>query len=120
MEEAQSKQAAAGQSNQLQALQQLYAPYLPLIEQARQRIRPQMERDELGTLAVWYKTVGEIAMLAQDYGAGEKLLNEALRLFKQVKDFDCASLIEGCEMLVNAFARRADPEDASATPVNVA
>ena len=90
----------AQQGDKLAALQQLYSPYMALIRLARARLRPEHERDELGTLAVWYKTVGEIAMLAQDYAEGEELLREALRLFELVRDFDCASLVEGCKMLL--------------------
>ena len=38
----------------------------------RKRLTAEHERGELGTLAVWYKTVGEMAMLAQDYKYGEE------------------------------------------------
>ena len=87
--------------NHLAALQQTYSQYLPLIAATRKRLTPAHERDELGTLAVLYKTVGEIHLLAQDYAGGEDVLHEAVRCFKRVKDFDCQSLIEGCEMLLN-------------------
>ena len=85
----------------LAALNATYSQYLPLISATRRRITSAHERDELGTLAVLYKTVGEIHLLAQDYAGGEEVLHEAVRCFKKVHDFDCASLIEGCEMLLN-------------------
>ena len=101
MEESKAKQQAnPAHTNHLATLQQVFSPYMSLVQLAKQRITPQHERDELGTLAVWYKTVGEMAMLAQDYPTGEGLLNDALRCFKKVQDFDCTSLIEGCEMLL--------------------
>lgn len=31
---------------------------------------------------------------------GEELLEEALRLLAKVTDFDCSSLVEGCEQMV--------------------
>ena len=71
-------------------------------------------RDELGTLAVFYKTAAELYMLAQDYTGGEHLCNEALRCFHKVHDFDCSGLIEGCEMLLN-IAKSNKPKQA-ATP----
>ena len=101
MEEAKAKQDNSKHSNHLQQLQLTYSQYIPLINACRQRIKPLHERDELGTLAVLYKTVGEIHLLAQDYKGGEVVLNEAVRCLKKVSDFDCASLIEGCEMLLN-------------------
>ena len=110
MEEAKTRQERAAHGNHLAALQQAYAPYLPLIAATRSRIRPQHERDELGTLAVLYKTVGEIHLLAQDYKGGEDVLHEAVRCFKRVKDFDCQSLIEGCEMLLGIAATNQQPK----------
>lgn len=97
---------------------------MPLVEAARRRCGAEHERAELGTLAVFYKTAAEIVMLAQDYARAKALLNEALRLFAkarrdrdlhsisasctrdgghfsiQVPDFDCSSLVEGCEALL--------------------
>ena len=88
--------------------------YVPLVEAAKLRIGAQQERDELGTLAVFYKTAAELYMLAQDYTGGEHLCNEALRCFHKVHDFDCSGLIEGCEMLLN-IAKSNKPKQA-ATP----
>ena len=113
MEDAKLK---SGQGDKLSLLKQMYSPYIPLISMARNRIKPEHERDELGTLAVWYKTVGEIAMLAQDYSTGEQLLNEGLRLFKKVNDFDCTSLIEGCEMLLGIAESNKRPKGKAAEP----
>ena len=105
MEEAKTRQERApAHANNLATLQTLYAPYLPLIAAARRRIRKEHERDELGTLAVLYKTVGEIQLLAQDYAGGEAVLHEAVRCFKRVKDFDCQGLIESCEALLGIAA----------------
>jgi len=100
MEDARVRQEQSAHSNHLAALQTIYSQYLPLIAAARKRIKPEHERDETGTLAVLYKTLAEIHMLAQDYSGGEEVLREAMRCFRLVKDFDCASLIEGCEMLL--------------------
>ena len=44
---------------------------MPLVALARKRITAEHERDELGTLAVFYKTAGELCCLAQDYAQGE-------------------------------------------------
>ena len=99
----------AQQGDKLTALQQLYSPYMPLVSMARNRLRPEHERDELGTLAVWYKTVGEIAMLAQNYKIGEELLSEAVRLFGLVSDFDCTSLVDGCKMLLGIAQTNSRP-----------
>jgi len=85
----------------LVGLNALYSQYLPLIALARERITAQHERDDTGTLAVFYKTAGEMYMLAQDYVQGEKLMLEALKLLHDLKSFDCQSLIEGCEMLLS-------------------
>ena len=72
-----------------------------MVEAARRRIGAQHEANELGTLAVFYKTAAELYMLAQDYAGGEDLCHEALRCFRKVSDFDCSSLIEGCETLLS-------------------
>ena len=103
MEAAKERQATASAkgNSQLEALRTIFARYVPLVEAARQRLTPQHERDELGTLAVFYKTAAELYMLAQDYAGGEDLCNEALRCFHQIRDFDCSSLIEGCDMLLS-------------------
>lgn len=78
-----------------------------------ERVTAALERDELGTLAVFYKTAGELCCLAQDYAQGEELLDEALRLLRKVDDFDCSGLIEGCEQMVMiARSNRAQPAEA--------
>ena len=104
MEDARTRQESQKHANHLQSLQATYSQYLPLIAAARRRITHKHEREEIGTLAVLYKTVGEIHLLAQDYVGGEGVLKEAVRCLKLVHDFDCASLIEGCEMLLNIAA----------------
>jgi hypothetical protein len=65
--------------------------------------------------AVLYKTLAEIHLLAQDYVGGEAVLHEAMRCFKLVKDFDCTSLIEGCQMLLG-IAEANKPKQAGAQP----
>jgi tetratricopeptide (TPR) repeat protein len=121
MEEAKSRQeqqaaaaAPADRKSSLATLQDMYAPYIPLVKQARARVTKKHEKDELGTLSVFYKTVGEIFMLAQDYAGGEELLTEALRLFNLVDDFDCSSLIEGCQMLLGIAQSNQRPKAAAA------
>jgi len=116
MDEAKERQASAGTkgASPLEALRTIYGQYVPLVEAAKLRIGAQQERDELGTLAVFYKTAAELYMLAQDYTGGEHLCNEALRCFHKVRDFDCSGLIEGCEMLLN-IAKSNKPKQA-ATP----
>jgi len=104
MEEAKQRQArltAGEHGSHLAALHATYSKYLPLVAAARARITPAHERDDVGTLAVFYKAAGELCMLAQDYSQGEELLNEALRLFALVPNFDCSGLIQGCQMLLN-------------------
>jgi len=104
MEEAKERHArlsASQHGSHLAALNATYSQYLPLVEIARGRITPQHEKDDIGTLAVFYKTAGELCMLAQEYQQGETLLHEALRLFENVPNFDCGSLIEGCNMLLS-------------------
>ena len=81
-------------------LKAAFGSYVPLVALARKRITKQHEKDDIGTLAVFYKTAGELCCLAQDYAQGEELLCEALRLLRKVTDFDCSSLIEGCEQMV--------------------
>jgi len=100
MDLAKERQAASAHTNHLASLKAAYSQYTPLIKAALARIQPRHEKDELGTLAVFYKTVGEIYMLAQDYTAGKTLINDALRCFHKIQDFDCSSLIEGCTMLL--------------------
>jgi len=115
MADVKSKQEKTAHTNHLQALQSVYSQYLPLIAAARKRITPQHEREETGTLAVLYKTLAEIHLLAQDYVGGEAVLHEAMRCFKLVKDFDCTSLIEGCQMLLG-IAEANKPKQAGAQP----
>ena len=86
MEEARAKQEKSAHGNHLASLQQIYSQYLPSIAAARKRITRQHEVDELGTLAVFYKTVGEIHMLAQDYIGGELVIKEAMHCFRKVPD----------------------------------
>lgn len=101
MEQAKERQAGSkAGGSPLDALRATYSQYIPLVQDARKRLGPKHEREELGTLAVFYKTVGEMFMLAQDYVGGEVLINEALRCFRKIKDFDCTGLIEGCDMLL--------------------
>jgi len=103
MEEAKERQAklsADKHGSHLAALHATYSRYLPLVAQARKRITPAHEKDDIGTLAVFYKAAGELCMLAQDYVLGEELLNESLRLLRIVPNFDCSGLIQGCEMLL--------------------
>ena len=101
MEEARAAQEAApSRANNLASLQKLYAPYMAMVRDARKRLTAEHERNELGTLAVWFKTVGEMAMLAQDYRYGEELIGEALRLLRKIDNFDCQSLIDGCVALL--------------------
>lgn len=85
----------------LGALRSTYAPYLPLIAAARGRLTAAHEKDELGTLAVFYKTTGEICCLAQAYEDGEELLEESLRLLAKVDNFDVSSLVDGCNSLLS-------------------
>ena len=92
-------------------LRAAYAPYVPLVAAARARLTPAHEQRELGTLAVWYKTVGELCCLAQEYGRGEELLTEALRLLRKVDDFDCSSLIDGCLSLLEIARANAPREE---------
>ncbi|KAL1495988.1 hypothetical protein AB1Y20_014625 [Prymnesium parvum] len=99
--ERQQREQSTDQGSHLITLKAIYARYLPLVAQARARITSQHERDDIGTLAVFYKAVGELCMLAQDYNQGEELLNEALRLFALVPNFDCSGLIEGCKVLLS-------------------
>lgn len=100
----QSQTVHSQRGSHLAALHAIYAQYLPLVALARERITAQHERDDAGTLAVFYKTAGELYMLAQDYEQGEKLVHEALRLFYVVQNFDCSKLIEGCKMLLSIAA----------------
>lgn len=68
MEEAKEKQArntSPHHSSHLNMLRDVYSKYLPLVKQARARITKEHERDDVGTLAVFYKTAGELCMLAQ-------------------------------------------------------
>ena len=102
MEEAKERQERAPKGvAPLQVLKEIYGPYLPLSIATRKRILPVHEENETGTLAVLYKTIGEVHLLAQDYAGGEEVLNDAVRMFKKVKDFDCKQLVEGCEALLN-------------------
>mmetsp|Transcript_14143 Transcript_14143/g.23533 ORF Transcript_14143/g.23533 Transcript_14143/m.23533 type:complete len:512 (+) Transcript_14143:124-1659(+) len=115
MEEAKERHAqlpASQHGSHLAALNATYSQYLPLVAQARARITEQHERDDIGTLAVFYKTAGELCMLAQEYMQGEELLHEALRLFDKVPNFDCRSLIEGCNMLLS-IAESNNPQRSS-------
>ena len=120
MEQAKVIQEKSAHGNHLNSLQKLYSGYLPLIAATRARITPEHEKNELGTLAVLYKTVGEIHLLAQDYPGGEAVLREAMRCFGKVQDFDCASLIEGCEMLINIAQSNAPKPPAAAASSSAA
>ena len=121
MDVAKERQARAPtqkHGSHLEALKTAYAQYLPLVAQARARIAAangQHERDDLGTLAVFCKTAGELCMLAQDYLLGEELLREALAHFERVPNFDCAGLIEGCNTLLQ-IAEANNPRRSGAGP----
>ncbi len=99
--EQQSRPTQSQRGSHLGGLRALYSQYLPLIAASRERITAQHERGDTGTLAVFYKTAGEMYMLAQDYAQGEKMVREALRLLREITNFDCQSLIEGCEVLLS-------------------
>eukprot|EP00965_Chrysotila_dentata_P159866 5281146-Pleurochrysis_carterae.AAC.1 len=55
----------------LATLQALYGQYLPLVHAARSRLTEAHERDDVGTLAVFFKTAGEVCLLAQEYDEGK-------------------------------------------------
>jgi hypothetical protein len=90
----QAKLSSTQHGSHLAALNATYSRYLPLVAAARARITPKHEKEDIGTLAVFYKTAGELCMLAQDYAQGEELLHEALRMFNNVPNFDCSGLIQ--------------------------
>lgn len=96
----------------LASLEAAFSVYLPVIREACARVAPSHTTSDPGTLAVFYKTAGELAMLAQDYQLGADVLREALRFFDMVRGFDCASLVEGCHSLLSIAA--ANQTEASA------
>jgi len=101
MEQAtQSRPLDGGRTSQLAALEAAFAPHVPLVRAARARLTRDHEAAEPGTVAVFFKTAGELALLAQDYAFGAELLHEALRTFALVQGFDCSSLVEGCHSLL--------------------
>ena len=64
------------------------APRRP-VRRGRRALRKR--RSPRGALGVWapraqvfFKTAGEVHMLAQDYDGGEAIIQEALRLFRKV------------------------------------
>ena len=69
----------------MDSLKAAFGGYVPLVVLARKRITKQHEEEDVGTLAVFYKTAGELCCLAQDYAQGEELLCEALRLLRKVR-----------------------------------
>ena len=86
----------------LRALHQAFAPLIALAHAADARITslPTSESTDVGTLAVFYKTAGEVCMLAQDAETGKHFLRTALDHFHRVQGFDCSSLINGCNELL--------------------
>ena len=119
MEEAraasEARAADAPRADHLASLEAMFSPYVPLVRAARARLSAAHERDELGTLAVFYKTAGEVCCLGQAYDLGEDLLDEALRLLAKVDNFDVSSLVDGCNSLLS-IARANNPRISEAGP----
>jgi tetratricopeptide (TPR) repeat protein len=92
---------ATSRQAHLASLEASFSVYLPVIREACARVAPIHASCDPGTLAVFYKTAGELAMLAQDYQLGSDVLREALRFFAMVRGFDCSSLVEGCHSLLS-------------------
>ncbi|EKX32396.1 hypothetical protein GUITHDRAFT_121447 [Guillardia theta CCMP2712] len=79
--------------------------YVPVIERCDVRIC-ELKLDQatpvapfkadLGTIAVIYKTAGELVMLAGLYEQAKPLLRKALSLLERIPDFDCSVLIQSC------------------------
>eukprot|EP00960_Hanusia_phi_P056347 763236-Hanusia_phi.AAC.6 len=79
--------------------------YVPIIKQCDARICAlKLDQDtplppfkaDVGTVAVIYKTAGELVMLAGLYGEAKPLLRKALTLLERIPDFDCSVLIQSC------------------------
>ena len=85
-------------------LGEVFAPLLPLMQSADVRIKALARSDEgisdIGTTAVFYKTAGEAALMAQDYDRGRAYLRTAIDYFDKVRGFDCGSLKSGCRELL--------------------
>ena len=97
---ARQSELPASTESHLSMLQATYSQFIPLVSAAARRITTEHEEKEAGTLGVFYKTAGELCMLAQSYALGEDLLAKAIACFGNVSDFDCSSLVEGCEVLL--------------------
>lgn len=108
------------------SLQDLHSKVLPLlapIQEACRRIdQLQMveQHTDDGTVAVFYKTAGELLMLAGLYTEAVGLLDRAGKMLKEIKDFDCSSLIESVEYM-SVFAKgQLKTAPATAAPVAAA
>jgi hypothetical protein len=60
----------------LASLETAFSVYLPVIREACARVASSHATSDTGTVAVFYKTAGELAMLAQDYKLGREALDE--------------------------------------------
>jgi len=100
----------SGTNTKKGSLQELHALVLPLlgpIQEACDRVDQlemvQKHTDD-GTVAVFYKTAGELLMLAGEYQKSIELLNRAGEMLRQIEDFDCTSLIESVDYM-STFAK---------------
>eukprot|EP00967_Tisochrysis_lutea_P063072 scaffold81223_cov35-Tisochrysis_lutea.AAC.3 len=115
--ERETSKPAASRQTHLASLEAAFSSYLPSIRQACERITPDHAKNDPGTLAVFYKTAGELAMLAQDYQLGGSLVREAIRVFAMVEGFDCSSLVDGCHALL-AIADANGRQNGNAAPIS--
>mmetsp|Transcript_10063 Transcript_10063/g.24794 ORF Transcript_10063/g.24794 Transcript_10063/m.24794 type:complete len:315 (+) Transcript_10063:1011-1955(+) len=85
----------------IQQLRTKCSRYLTPIRVARDRIAGQKpaqgeSKYDQGTVAVIYKTAGELIMLAGEYKEALDYLRQSVLILQTIKDFDCRSLIASC------------------------
>jgi len=94
-----------GVAVELPVLQAKCRRYEPAIERCHKRIvhlkldqpgpHPSVKVDD-GTVAVIYKTAGELCMLAGSYAVASVYIQIAVTQLEAIKTFDCSSLIQSC------------------------
>mmetsp|Transcript_3796 Transcript_3796/g.5982 ORF Transcript_3796/g.5982 Transcript_3796/m.5982 type:complete len:422 (-) Transcript_3796:322-1587(-) len=86
--------------------------YAAPIHRAKERIEElNLDSDpksEKGTVAVIFKTAGELFMLAGMYAEAKPYILRALSLLEGIPDFDCSVLIQSCNSSLN-FLRAESP-----------
>lgn len=98
-----SKQDQKSGGNSLQTLNAVFKPFVAPVLKCRKRIIQNSIDDGQGTVAVFYKTSGEILMLSGMYVDAVKVLSDATDLLEKITILDVSHLVNECKSM-SAFA----------------